>query len=447
MANQKHLDLEQRLKIQESLNAHKSFKSIARELDKDNTTIAKEVKNHRVFKQSGAQGKRFNDCSRRDSCCRTGVCATSCNHKKGYRCVSCEKCRSSCPDYKQEHCVHLAMPPYVCNGCTERNGCTLEKAIYSAKIAQDEYEDLRTVSREGRNLTEQEREELDNLVSPLLKKGQSIHHIYATHGDEISVCEKTLYAYVDDGMFSARNIDMPRKVRMKKRKSASPPEKVDKAFREGREIEKYRQYTEEHPELHTVQLDSVEGIKGGSVLLTIHFAEEKLQLAYLRERNDAESVEKIFNDLYEKLGNATYCKLFPILLADNGSEFSNPTALENAPDGSPRSKVFYCDPHAPGQKGHCENNHAMIRRVIPKGKDIGKYNQKQITFMMDNINGCVRESLGDQSAYEAFARRFGEEALRQLGVRKITQDEVNLTPALLKAVATQNEDTEDRRGN
>ena len=67
------------------------------------------------------------------------------------------------------------------------------------------------------------------------------------------------------------------------------------------------------------ELDSVEGIKGGSVLLTIHFVLPKLQLAFLREANDSKSVTDIFDHLYELLGFDNFTKLFPICLADNGT--------------------------------------------------------------------------------------------------------------------------------
>ena len=54
-----------------------------------------------------------------------------------------------------------------------------------------------------------------------------------------------------------------------------------------------------NPSLPVAELDSVEGIKGGSVLLTIHFVLPKLQLAFLREANDSKSVTDIFDHLYE----------------------------------------------------------------------------------------------------------------------------------------------------
>ena len=116
------------------------------------------------------------------------------------------------------------------------------------------------------------------------------------------------------------------------------------------------------------------------------------------------------------LGEELYKKLFPILLADNGTEFSNPEALEKDDKGNLRSRVFYCDPSAPGQKGACENNHEFIRRVIPKGTDIGLYSESQITKMMNHINSYGRPELGDKSPFEMFAFYYGSNALDLLGV-------------------------------
>ncbi len=76
---------------------------------------------------------------------------------------------------------------------------------------------VRSESRKGILLTEEEALRLDSLVSPLLMKGQSLHHM-GNHADEIMLNKGSLYNYVDAGIFAAKNIDMPRVVRMGKRK-------------------------------------------------------------------------------------------------------------------------------------------------------------------------------------------------------------------------------------
>lgn len=308
----------------------------------------------------------------------------------------------------------------------------MEKHLYRAFAAQREYEDVRSESRSGFNLTEEELRQLDSTISPLLKNGQSLHHILTHNSDTISCCEKTAYIYADNGLFSAKNIDMPRKVRFRPRRTKSVPLKVDKTCRIGRTFDDFKQYHKAHPSLPVTQLDSVEGVKGGAVLLTIYFVLPKLQLAFLRESNDSKSVTDIFNGLYRTLGHERYTKLFPLLLADNGSEFSAPKAIEYNPDGELRSHMFYCNPSAPNQKGSCEVNHEFIRRVIPKGFNLGNYSQEQITLMMNHINSYSRPELGDKSPYEMFEFYYGKEILELLGVKRIEPNRIVLKPDLLK---------------
>ena len=74
MSNFKHLTQEERNIIEQRLNSRESFKSIARELGKDPTTIAREVKNHIQYKQTGCYGMAFNDCRYRFSCIATRLC-------------------------------------------------------------------------------------------------------------------------------------------------------------------------------------------------------------------------------------------------------------------------------------------------------------------------------------------------------------------------------------
>lgn len=432
MNNNKHLNLESRVTIETQLNGRNSFKGIALLLGKDCTTISKEVRKHICFEKNGAYGRAFNDC--RLAFCRQCSSKNTCPScfSPNRACWSCGKCISSCTLYEKYICPKLIKPPYVCNGCPERSKCSLEKRLYKAVVAQKEYELVRSESRSGFALSEQDLKHLDSVVSPLLKKGQSLHHISIHHADELMKSERTLYTYINSGLFTARNIDMPRTVRMRPRKSAPQAIKVDKSCRIGRDMECFRKFKEENPFLPIRQIDSVEGVKGGAVLLTIHFVEQELQLAFLRSHNDSQSVIDIFNRLYLELKPDIFMDIFPVLLADNGSEFSNPSAIELDLQGNPRTRMFYCDASAPYQKPNCENNHEMIRRIIPKGVDIGRYTQQQIDLVMSHINSYARKKLGNKSPYDVFAFQYGEDILECFNLKRIPADEIILTPDLLK---------------
>lgn len=432
MDKQKHLNLEARILIETLLNERNSFKSIARQLGKDCTTISKEIKSHICFDKVGTYGRAFNDCRLgiHHQCSIQKICH-SCTSNQNRLCWTCGKCISSCISYEKYICPKLAKPPYVCNGCTDRSKCSLEKRLYKASYAQKEYEHVKSESRSGFALSESELKQIDDVVSPLLKKGQSLHHIAVHHANELMKSERTLYSYINSGLFTARNIDMPRTIRMRPRKNVSKNLKVDKSCRIGRDFSCFKKYLEEHPDAAVRQIDSVEGVKGGAVLLTIHFVEQELQLAFLRPHNDSQSVIDIFNRLYIELRTDVFMEVFPVILADNGSEFSNPSAIEFDSLGNLRSRVFYCDASAPYQKGSCENNHELIRRIIPKGVDIGKYTQEQIDLMMSHINSYARKKLGNKSPYEVFEFQYGRKILEAFHLQKIPADEIILSPELL----------------
>ena len=439
MEKGKHLDLTARIDIELGLKDGKSFKEIGRIIKKDNTTVSKEVKRHLVFEKTGCYGHRFNNCIHRNECKTSDICKSCIYPRYNNRCRFCGECIKHCRDYEREECQKLKKPPYVCNGCKERNACRLEKVVYRAALAYREYVDDRRESRSGIGLSREEIKEIDTIITPLLKNGQSIHHICVNNRAKVPVCEKTLYKYADAGLFEARNIDMPRKVAFKPRKKKSTELKVDKKCRIGRTLEDYESFMREHPSLHVTQADSVEGTKGGAVLLTLHFLPSKVQLAFKREHNDAASVTEIINSLYETLGKEDYARLMTVIVADNGTEFSDPLSIELDKDGNRRSYVFYCDPSSPYQKGACENNHEFIRRIIPKGIDISKYSDEQISLMMDHINSYGRPELADKAPYEMMEFLYGKDVPAKLGTKMIPKNDVILKPSLLisKTVNTQ----------
>lgn len=91
--------------------------------------------------------------------------------------------------------------------------------------------------------------------------------------------EKTLYNYVDAQLFDIRNIDLPRKVKYRPRYK-KPEFKVDRGCRIERSYADFQKYLGANPETTIVQMDSVIGRVGGKCLLTIHFVESSLMLAF-----------------------------------------------------------------------------------------------------------------------------------------------------------------------
>ena len=274
-------------------------------------------------------------------------------------------------------------------------------------------------SRTGILSNEDDIARINGIISPLVRNGQSLHQVYLDHVDDLMCSEKTLYNYVDAQLFDIRNIDLPRKVKYRPRYK-QPEFKVDRGCRIGRNYSDFKKFLEANPETTIVQMDTVIGRVGGKCLLTIHFVETSLMLAFLREANTSGSVIRIFNAIDEVLGSKAFNRLFPVILTDNGSEVSNPKELEYR-EKYPymRTKVFYCDPSSPYQKGACEVNHELIRRILPKGSSFDDLTQEDIFLMMNHINSYKRKKLNNRSPYDAFSFYYGEELLKKLDVHRL----------------------------
>lgn len=429
MAKNAHLVLDERATIEVRLRERASFTEIGRELGKDPSTISKEVRLHSQTVRKAS----FNPCSKRSTCDEYGTACSKCKLQYSKSCKRCTrvKCFEHCKQFEVLICNKLKKPPYVCNGCLQRQSCKLEKHIYSAKTAQKTYETTRSESRQGIAITPEELKRVDAIVSPLVKLGQSIHMICVNNADDIMLDEKTIYNYIDAGLLSVDNIDLPRKVRYRTR-SHKKPVRVDKQCHVGRTYEDFEAYIAANPDIPVVEMDSVEGRKGGKVLLTIYFRNSSLMLAFIRDNNTAKSVTEIFEWLYEQLGHEAFTNLFQVILTDRGSEFTNPLAIEFNKDNERRTHIFYCDPQRSDQKGGCEVTHEMIRRVLPKKTSFDNLTQDDITLMMSHINSYNRKKLNNQSAHQLFSFINGGDILDKLGIKSIPANEINLTPLLLK---------------
>ena len=294
----KHLTLDERIIIESMLVEKKSLSSIARELNRSLSTISSEVKNKSITEKKGAYigRKPFNNCRNRFHCSVKSLCSPCCKSLRPKLCRTCNLCTVHCGQYEKDECRKLQTPPYVCNGCGLMGYCTLEKKFYRAKEADAKYRMTLCESRTGVTYSEEDLLYLDSVITPLVKQGQSPHHICLVRGDEIDVSESTIYRMIESQLISAKNIDLPRKVRFRKRKKRIV-KKVDKGCRIGRNYADFQNFIAEHPDMPVVQIDTVEGVKGRSCLLTVHFVKTQMMLAFLRDHNTSASVTDIFNML------------------------------------------------------------------------------------------------------------------------------------------------------
>ena len=436
------LSLEDRLTIETMLKSGKSVYEIANVLSRPVTTITREIKARAVESNKSAPLRLKNRCVFHMQCEKQHVCA-HCLYDGDRKCRLCRQCNSHCPAFVERKCERLNKPPYVCNGCPDEPKCVLRKRYYLYDEAQKNYKTGLSESRTGVNITEEELQAFDAVLHELTMKGQSVHAAIVSNPDKFSVSEKSVYRYINGGLLTTTRGHLPRACKLKPRKRKSVEFRVDKTCRINRTWDDYLKFVETNPGMRVVEMDTVEGVKGGKVLLTMIFNPFNFMLAFLINAKTSECVLGVFaaitDALKERYGNGwrkMFTRLFPIILTDNGSEFTNPSAIESDDEGQ-RTFVFYCKPYASYQKPHIERNHEYIRRVLPKGNaytettSFNNLTQDKVTLMMSHINSYVREGLDNTTPYNLFTSEFGEEVAELFGIVRIAANDVTLKPSLL----------------
>lgn len=385
---QKHLDLDKRIKIEKGIENNWTFSRIAKDINKSPRTISYEILKNRNI----------------------------------------EHCLSWVGKFKT--CEKTLKPPYVCNSCPSRNGCRKTRYYYYAQDAQGKYDTLKRESRKGIDMTSNEFKHLNDVVSNGIKNGQSFSMIVRNHKEEFPVGKRTLYNYVENGYLDIINLDLPRKVRYKKRNKNNNIPKKDTKIRINRTYEDFKDYVKNYNDnnfnINIVEMDTVEGVKGESLLLTLLWRSSNFMLAFKIENKEADSVNYFFSYMKGYLGYEKFHELFPIILTDNGVEFSKPDEIEFNGYHVYKTKLFYCDPGHSEQKGKIENNHEYIRRFIPKGVSFNEFTQNDINLMMNHINSVRRDSLSGCSPYELMINFLPKEFIDYFDISEIKQDDIIL---------------------
>ena len=426
----KHLNNLDRDDIERYLDKNLNFKTIAQRLNKDASGISKEVRLHRIERNPSRNNYNNNHCKKYKTCNLQNMCISNCYKK----CRQCSKCNDVCPEFEKDLCDRLIKAPYVCNGCDKYIACRKIKFIYNGNEAQKHYEKTLKVSRTGHNITKEQIEQINKIVSPLILQGQSIKLIYRNHKSEIPCKISSLYNYINSGLLDVSNIDLPRRVKFSEHRNNKndTKNKKDYSFRIGRKYEDFQILLKKHPNLKYIEMDTVEGIKGGKVLLTLLIRECNFMIIRLLPNKTSEAVIKEFDKLEESIGTSIFKKIFKIILTDNGSEFSNPERLEKNINQLKRCQIFYCEPNRSYEKGKIENNHRYIRYILPKGTSFDNLTQNDIDLICSHINSTAREFLDYAIPYDMATTLFGKSILKKLQITKIAPDNIILKPNLLR---------------
>ena len=364
--NGKHLSLEDRKIIENNIGKGLRKFETAKELNKAQSTIGKEIRNNRKRKYSQLEDSPF-----------------MCNHFKEFK-----VCTSKCKDFEEIPCLRRDRFIGACNNCPEIKKCRKAKYFYYANVAQKNYEYILKDSREDVNLNTTELFELAHIICPLIKQGQSIYTILENH-PEITQCEKTIYTYIEMSLFKdwgVTNLELRRKVKRKLNKKKLK-KKSEHADYTGKKYDDYLNFVKNNPDMTTTEMDTVYNQQDGPYIQTFIFENTGLMIGLLKQHKTSENMSNSLNYFQDILSDDMYHKLFGLILTARGNEFARPQLFEiNHETGEIRTNIFYCDAQTPSQKPHVENNHEFIRNIIYK-----RFNTKKNQFNVFSYQFSVKK--------------------------------------------------------
>ena len=399
-----------------------TLNSISDMLEKDPTTISKEVKARRTPIDKRQPSYKF-----MSQVCNTCLKKAKCEFKQNSNIQA-----YLCEYYEKFTCKHLLHFPWVCNGCHKRGHCALSKSYYNPIPAHESYEYTLVDSRQGVYMTQKEFEKINEVISSGLKKKQSIEHIL--HSNNVPICVTTAYTYLHRGYFNANVLDTHRIAYFKGLNGNKPHNsKILKNKKVGRHYEDFLELLAKNPDLTYTQMDTVEGVKGGKVCLSLKIVKIQFQFYFIMNDKTAASVVNTLNTIQSIIGIENYKKIFGIILTDNGSEFTDIDGIMYDPEtGELRTDLYFCHPQCSGEKGSCERNHELFRYIIPKGSSLNDYDQTDFNKITSHVNSLKRKSTDYSTPIELFYAFFGREILDKLNISLIEPNSVILSAELLK---------------
>ena len=385
----KHMTLDDRIEIQECLSKGMTFKAIGERIGKSPTTVSREVKVHMV--------------SHTNSFVRT-----------------------------DETCPKLLKAPFVCNGCEKksRSSCPYKRQVYIARKAQAEYDTVLVESRTGIALNKESFYETERIISNAVRNGQHVYHIIKAN--DLPVSTSTVYRHIKKKYYSISPIDLPRAVKFKQR-NYKQSDYIPKWAREGRTFNDFLTFSEDNSDIPLVQLDTVIGRIGGKVIMTVHFVNSNFMIGILLENKTAAEAANKIQSLKVKLKFAgfNFGDIAPLLLTDNGGEFSIVSAFENDTEGNLESHMFFCEPCAPHEKAEIEKNHTLFRDIVKTGTSFDDFTQETVDLIFSHVNAVKRKQFNGKSAYDMFSFYYSETLAAALGISPILPTEVIQSPKLL----------------
>lgn len=298
---------------------------------------------------------------------------------------------------------------------THLNSDLTTEERYSPDIAQRRYED--NLKAKGGSLKIGNDHDLAAFIEK--KIGQDGYSPAAVVGEirqkglrfQTTISEKTIYNYIDKGIFyGISRSSLPEHGRRKRKYDAITRKKPARAPR-GQSIEERPQEINQRTTFGHWEGDCVCGRK--KTHGTLFVLSERLtrqEIIVKMPDQTAASVVHALNKLERRYGKR-FPQIFKSITFDNGSEFADCAGIERSVYGTnrKRTKAYYCHPYSAYERGTNENINRMIRRFLPKGTDFRKVTAASIQHIESWLNHYPREILNFETPATLFAHHLAAE--------------------------------------
>lgn len=410
-SNNSHITFEGRKIIEEKLNEKINICDIANEMCRSKSTIIREINRH-VTMAFPSIFNNYHPCIKSTTCMVKEI-----------------NCYETCKNLEINLCPKLISSPHVCNACSTKKGCRYVKKYYKANEANSEYLNSWKKDRTGMKYTEDELMVLNTDFYHLVINTRSIYHaLIVINKRGYCFRKSSIYSQIKSGYLRIKYSDLPRNRKSKKEKKDTEYKNSESI--DGHTYENYDEYKSNYKDATEMQMDTVIGITNAEdpVILTLEIVDINFMFIFkLCRKTFKETLNKLieFKDI---ISLDIFNKIMEILLTDNGSEFKRVSKII---EEFPNINIFYCHPYSSYEKGSIENNHELLRRVIPKGISLKPYNQQDYNKLASHINSLYRERLNGKCPFDLIENYIPNETLIKLGLEHIQDDKINLTPFLL----------------
>lgn len=197
-------------------------------------------------------------------------------------------------------------------------------------------------------------------------------------------CTKTFYNWIDDRLVKIKNIDLLLKVRRKPKKPRRERKKIL-----GKSIDERPAIVDTREEYGHWEGDGIVGKGHKGHLVTLVERQSGMGMLFNVVNREQNKIVGVLDSLEEEYGKH-FKEIFKTITFDNGPEFSDSAGME----ANGRTEVYYAHPYSSFERGTNENWNGIVRRFIPKGSSFANLTDQDMNRIYNYINTMPRKRFG-----------------------------------------------------